>query len=281
MTVNTRVIKLLLRKDDLTYVPLADGLRLQILPNTSFLPQCQKHHFAAFIQDAAILVVWDDDPNHLLDRAQSIEDQLMHMIWRDQNEEELDEKTSAPKSKMTSRAPSIYIQETDSSDLEDVFEETPRRVVLIQPVLTAMTIALCVAAIAAGWRKIAIELAFDSKYIRIAFIAAVPIQMWLALVCDISHSSGILANITSVFLSVHYQLPRSTFWSYQPDEPEFEILLGTAPSPTSSQRFTPRHDPVPSIQRRVVVRHSSYCPVRQSGNFNIRNARGHCQYIHQ
>ena len=67
MTVNTRVIKLFLHSNDKAYVPLKGGLRLQVLPDISYLPRCQKHQFAAFIADRGLLIVWDDEPRHLLD----------------------------------------------------------------------------------------------------------------------------------------------------------------------------------------------------------------------
>ena len=67
MTVNTRVIKILLHLPTIcTYVEIQPGLRLQVLPDMSYLPRCQKHQFAAFIADRGILVVWEDEPKKLL-----------------------------------------------------------------------------------------------------------------------------------------------------------------------------------------------------------------------
>jgi len=83
MTVTTRVIKLFLSQHNANYVPLSDGLRLQILPSVDHLPRCQKHHFGAFIQDQQHLIVWDDQPKNLLQRASQIESSLMRMIWGD------------------------------------------------------------------------------------------------------------------------------------------------------------------------------------------------------
>src|SRR5882672_9785299 len=100
MTVNTRIVKLFMQQEDMTYIPLENGLRLQILPNVSYLPRCQKHHFAAFIHNASILIVWDDDPNHILERAQSFEDQLINMIWKEEAGED-DQSNVAPGNKMT------------------------------------------------------------------------------------------------------------------------------------------------------------------------------------
>ncbi|KAL2353394.1 glycosyl transferase family group 2-domain-containing protein [Cryomyces antarcticus] len=145
MTVNTRVIKLFLHNNDKPYVPLGDGLRLQVLPDMSYLPRCQKHQFAAFIADRGILVVWDDQPRHLLDRAERIERELMAMIW--QGESPFSENEKAP-----AKSENVSITEVDGesgADVEAVME-APRSIVLIQPVLSACTMALTIVAIGAA-----------------------------------------------------------------------------------------------------------------------------------
>src|SRR3954469_13695247 len=86
MTVNTTVIRVFLSRHTADYVPLANGLRIQVLPSVDYLPRCQKHHFGAFIADQQILAVWDDRPTHLLKRASEIEKSLMEMIWSDNTE---------------------------------------------------------------------------------------------------------------------------------------------------------------------------------------------------
>ena len=183
MTVNTRVIKLFLRRENIAYVPLEGGLRLQILSTVNQLPQCQKHHFAAFIQESATLIVWDDDPNHILERVQAIEDQLIAMIWKEENTEE-EPATPVLTNRMHSRAPSTMNPSGPHGDLEAFDEkmtQSPRRIVFIQPILTALCLVLLIAAIGSGWRQIAIEIKVDKAWIRLAFAAVVPFQYWLAL----------------------------------------------------------------------------------------------------
>lgn len=167
----------------MAYVPLDNGLRIQVLPDITYLPEGQKHHFAAFIQDPSLLVVWDDDPNHLLPRAQSIEDQLMNMVWNHDAEENEKASTAAP-SKAASRTASIHVKEINSSQSssEESLAEPPRKIVMIQPVLTAVTLFLIIAAIGSGWRQIVLQLRVDHKWIRLAFVVIVPLQIWLALV---------------------------------------------------------------------------------------------------
>ncbi|KZF19607.1 hypothetical protein L228DRAFT_214578 [Xylona heveae TC161] len=173
MTVSTRVIKLFLRRQDIGYVPLPDGLRLQILPSIAYLPESQKHQFAAFIQDVGILVVWDDVPRDLLDRAERIEKQLMQMIWREETDEKKDEN-----SVVVTEIPGSDI---DGYDLEYAQPEKPRETVLIQAFLSGLTLVLVIAAMGAGWGRVAQEIAIDGQYIRIAFVAVLPLQIWLAL----------------------------------------------------------------------------------------------------
>ncbi len=180
MTVNTRVIKLFLRRQDLSYVPLQDGLRLQILPDITHLPRCQKHHFAAFINDAAILVVWDDEPKNLLERAKSIQQQLMDMIWQESSPYQTEKSPGKVSHGFSVTELALDSEEGDISR-EDLAEK-PRRTVLIQPVLTGITLAMIIAALGSGWRQIAVELVVDKSWLRLAFLIVVPLQIWLALV---------------------------------------------------------------------------------------------------
>lgn len=174
MTVNTRVIRILLAANSYPFVEIEDGLRVQVLPSISYLPRCQKHQFAAFIADVGLLVVWDDEPKKILSRVIGIETALMNMIWG---------ATSAYPEENEKKEPAVDTQEYDP-DLES-FEEKPRRIVLMQAVLTAFTLALSLIALGAGWRNIAQEIAVDQNYIRVAFVAALIPQFWLSLVSSI------------------------------------------------------------------------------------------------
>lgn len=174
MTVNTRVIKLFLHRNHKPYVPLKNGLRLQVLPDMSALPRCQKHQFAAFIADRGILVVWDDEPRHLLDRARKIEKALMEMIWNDDPDEDMDDKKDG----------STLAGNEDASDEGDVERgtvEKPRKVMMLTPFISAGTLCLVTLAIGSGYRSIAIETVIDSFYLRLAFVFTIPPLIWLAL----------------------------------------------------------------------------------------------------
>lgn len=180
MTVSTRVIKLFLRRQDLSYVPLQDGLRLQILPDITHLPQCQKHHFAAFMNDTATLIVWDDEPRNLLKRAEDIQQQLMAMIWQEDSPYQ-NEKQSGKESNGVSVTEFAVDSEHGYMSQEDLTEK-PRRIVLIQPILTGVTLFLIIAALGSGWRELVVELVVDKSWLRLAFLLVVPLQIWLGLV---------------------------------------------------------------------------------------------------
>jgi hypothetical protein len=92
MTVNSRVIKTFLQwSPDAVDVPLMNGLRVQILPTIDDLPRARKHQFAAFVASEGLLVVWDDDALHLVQRAKAIESELMELVWKAGGEDDDDE----------------------------------------------------------------------------------------------------------------------------------------------------------------------------------------------
>lgn len=174
MTISTRVITLILERNQAPYVEIMRGLRLQVVPNIQALIACQKHQFAAFVADQKMLVVWEDEPKHLLERGEYIQSCLLRRIW-DNESAFLDEKS------LSNEMPRMDEGEDDGQK-ENLWVEKPRRVVLIQPVMTAATLILVLAAIGSGWRQVAIEISVDGNLIRLAFVACILPQMWLALV---------------------------------------------------------------------------------------------------
>ena len=269
MTVNTRIVKLLLRRPDVAYVPLENGLRLQILPNVTYLPRGQKHHFAAFIQDSSILIVWDDDPNHILARAQNIQDQLMNMIWKEEDDED-EKSTIPPGSKTASRAPSIYLKElTDPQNFDERLTEPPRKIVFIQSFVTAITIILMIAAVGAGWRQLAIEISVDKNWVRLALLVMTPIQIWLALVGRSAVTFGISLTDKTVLHASSSRMYFSDHRSNKSDEPEYKVFLWRRTSSTL-QRYSPScHDSMSRLQGGLMVCHRTNCEITQSSHLNV------------
>lgn len=64
---------------------------------------------------------------------------------------------------------------------EDLVDK-PRKIVLIQASITAATLAMIIAAIGGGFRRVAVEIMIDHTCLRLALIVVVPIQIWLGLV---------------------------------------------------------------------------------------------------
>lgn len=172
MTVKTDVIETFLRTSQLPYVPFLDGLRIQVLPNITFLSKSKKHHFAAFIQDPGFLVVWHDDPEQVISRAEKIEQHLVSLLWKDEN-------LVIPKSERTSAAPSIK-EKADDDDLEARrYDDKPRKTIMYQAILMGLAGLLVILTIGVGWRKVAVELKTDHTYLRLALACVILPQIWL------------------------------------------------------------------------------------------------------
>ncbi|KAG7289642.1 hypothetical protein NEMBOFW57_006017 [Staphylotrichum longicolle] len=179
MTVNTPVVRALLdsivSKTDLDHVPLPDGLRVQVLRTMADLPRGQLHHFAAFVEDVRLLVVWDDEPEKLLARVQNLEARFIEIIWG--NGEEGDEDEDAGEKKGASAA----VQELDPAQLEEALAAEKRPVRLESAIVVSIAMILWVMCPAIGVRWLVFQALVDGTYIRFALVAALPVQMFTSL----------------------------------------------------------------------------------------------------
>ncbi len=172
MTVNSRVIKTFLQwSPDAVDVPLMNGLRIQILPTIDDLPRARKHQFAAFIASEALLIVWDDEATNLIERAKSIEAELMELVWKTGEPEDDGEGGK--------KGPNVTEVEIDEESGEILPERRPLH--LQNTVLVAFTLALIVTVLGAGFRELGIEIAVDHGYIRLAFLLLTPVQVFFTL----------------------------------------------------------------------------------------------------
>lgn len=180
MTVNSRVIKTFLEwSPNAGDVPLMNGLRVQILPTLADLHRARKHQFAAFIAQEALLVVWDDDALNIIQRAQQIESQLMQLVWKTPVEVTVSEKRG--ESNNTSQTDVSETAPRDEEAGEVTFEQRPT--MLLNTILVSLTLFIICVVLGAAFRAIAQEIAVDGDYIRLAFIALTPIQVFFTLVC--------------------------------------------------------------------------------------------------
>ena len=169
-----------MHRDEIAFIPIQDNLRLQVLPSLEYLPNCQRHQGAAFIQDRQLFVVWADDVDSAEQRANGYLDQIIQKF--SQGFSDVEGKHSKQDVVVNEIPVDSEGTSLESSDAECNVREVPRRPVLIQAVLSALTLTCIFAAIGSGWRQIAIESAIDKNYIRLAFLIVAPFQIWLALV---------------------------------------------------------------------------------------------------
>jgi hypothetical protein len=175
MTINTRMLDLILSRTALPYVQIQLGKRLQIVPDFNALPFCQKNMSAAFVASHQALVVWEDDPKRLLDKAQGLQDAMIKMVWGN-GVANMTDKTIV-------KSIGIVLKEYDES-LDDYEEhpEQPRRIKLWQSLYTAIAICMLTVAIGSGWRQVAIQQIQDPNWSRLLFLIVIPAQAWLSLV---------------------------------------------------------------------------------------------------
>ncbi|KLU83066.1 hypothetical protein MAPG_02133 [Magnaporthiopsis poae ATCC 64411] len=170
MTVNSRVIKTFLQwSPDAVDVPLMNGLRVQILPTIDDLPRARKHQFAAFVASEGLLIVWDDDALHLVQRAKAIESELMELVWKAGAEDDEDEKKGGD----------VNDYEIDEESGEIKPEKRP--VHLLNTWLVTFTLILVTVSLGAAWRQLAIECSVDQTYVRLALVGLAPLQIFFTL----------------------------------------------------------------------------------------------------
>lgn len=142
----------------------------------SDLPRCHKHHFAAFVLDPPLMVVWDDEAERVLARAEGLEKTLIRHIWR---EEDVSEQEDVPE-KQTS--PHVQASEVDPADPEKGQATDPRPIRFISPLMVGITLALSFTCLGLGWRYLAMQTTVDGDFKRLALVAVAPLTFFISLV---------------------------------------------------------------------------------------------------
>jgi hypothetical protein len=263
MTVHSRVIKTFLAwSPDATDVPLMNGLRVQILPTISDLPRARKHQFAAFVASDALLIVWDDDPSHLMERAEAIESELMELVWKAGAPQEAGEAND------DKRVTRITEFEVDKESGEIFPEQRPTN--LMNTILVAFTSVIILTLLGLGFRSVAVEVAVDRGYTRLAFLALTPVQVFFTLVRPPAmFTSRKCTNSIPVLLASDSRLHCSMHWTHPTDAREFEILLRQVFASIAEQGSTSHHCAMPCIQRGPDFCHRTYRQVNQTGDINL------------
>lgn len=171
MTVNSEVIQPFLDwSPDATDVPLLNGLRIQILPEIEDLYRARRHQYAAFIASEAFLVVWDDDPAHILIRAKQIEGELVRYVWDAAEGRDADE--NAP----LNEDGTFFDEESGQLGKQD------RPVMYYHAVLVACAVCLLTIITGLGYQRILEEVLLLHSWTSLALVLMTPVTLFLALV---------------------------------------------------------------------------------------------------
>lgn len=233
MTVNSRVIKTFLSwSPDAVDVPLMNGLRIQILPTMDDLARARKHQFAAFVASEALLVVWDDDALHLVQRAKAIESELMELVWQTgEIGEEEGEKT-----------PRIFTGgEIEIDEESGQIKPEKRPVHLLNTYLVSFVLVIVTTSLGAAWRQLAIEVSVDGSYVRLALIGLFPIQVFFSLF----FAQVLVGCLAQIFGPIRQLTINSKFYSARPPP---RLRTPTLPHIVSlySSISARRHHPYPA-----------------------------------
>jgi hypothetical protein len=254
MTVNSRVVKTFLQwSPDAVDVPLLNGLRIQILPTMADLPRARKYQFAAFIADTSLLVVWDDDALNIIARAEQIESELMQLVWQARAGGEYGDEAKE------ARLAHASVEEVVDVETGELGYRERRPTMLWNTILVSFTLILVLCMLGAGYRQIAIESAIDGNYLRMAFIALTPIQVFFTLV-SIRRScskAGQELTLAVVLCAGYCWMSRAVLWSRLTVDNQLKVLLRQTAAEDQDCNFASRYHPVPGIQGRIGLRH---CP---------------------
>ncbi|KAK0726203.1 glycosyl transferase family group 2-domain-containing protein [Apiosordaria backusii] len=202
MTVNSRVIKTFLAwSPDAVDVPLMNGLRVQILPTIDDLPRARKHQFAAFVASEGLLIVWDDEALHLVERARGIEKELMDLVWKAGAEEDEEEKGGLP-----------IATEAEVDEESGELKPEKRPVHLLNTYLVSLTLVLVTVSLGAAFRQLAIEVSVDNNYMRLALVALFPVQIFFTLF----FAQVIVGCLAQIFGPIRQLTINSKFYSARP-----------------------------------------------------------------
>ena len=145
-------------------IPLQGGLQLQVLPRMTDLPRCQKHHFAAFIVEPPMLVVWDDDPSTIMKRVERVQADILALIWGPEGKDEDEEATK------------------EKEDVEQGGVPEKRVMKVERSAMIGLSLAIALTCLGIGWRWLAMEVMTDTSYLRLILVISSPIQLFVSMV---------------------------------------------------------------------------------------------------
>ncbi|KAI0173685.1 glycosyl transferase family group 2-domain-containing protein [Hypoxylon sp. FL1284] len=203
MTVNSRVIKTFLSwSPEAVDVPLMNGLRIQILPTIDDLARARKHQFAAFVASEGLLIVWDDDALHLVQRAKAIESELMELVWQ----------TGEVGNEESEKKPEFQVGEVEIDEESGQVKPEKRPIHLLNTYQVSLVLALVIVSLGAAWRQLAIEVSVDGSTVRLALLALFPVQIFFTLF----FAQVIIGCLSQIFGPIRQLTINSKFYSARP-----------------------------------------------------------------
>jgi len=212
MTVASKTIGILLDcAPDATDVPLRNGLRVQVVQTLEDLKRARIHQCAAFVAHERLLVVWDDEPRNLLDRAQSIEDDLMELVWASEGESEpqLSEK----------KKPQVTVTAVMNADGQMTYDLEAaeaglgaRAVKIYNTVYVTGTMFLVIVFIGFGTRTLVVESMVDRSFLRLLLLLLIPVQVFFSLF----FWQVVIGCFAQIFGPIKHMNENSRFYSGKP-----------------------------------------------------------------
>jgi hypothetical protein len=120
----------------------------------------------------------------------------MKVIWHYDDEEET---TSDSKDAPVVTIANVGNGEVTPGELEESTTVQDRPTLLINSIVVGLTLTLLTAALGAGWRNLAQEFSIDGSFMRLALVAATPVQVFVSLVSHLYERSfeALLTNNSS------------------------------------------------------------------------------------
>jgi hypothetical protein len=260
MTINTNVISIFVSSQPGDSASLQGGLSVQILPSISYLPGCLKHQFAAFIRDRGILVVWDDNPDKIIEHTTRLETLLMETIWNNGANYADEEK------ELTTE------QIDEITSLENMEEgrvqEERRPLMFISPTIVAGTMILIFSCLGLGWRKLALEVAVDGNYIRLGLALFSPLLFFVGLVC-FSITIHFLVLTFLVLNAVDHQLFIPNLGAGEPTHGKQQSIFGKTAKTNHNWTTSSHNHPDACVQGGSEWGYQTDYNVNQRCNVNI------------
>lgn len=198
------------------------------------------------IRGQVTLVVWDDNALHLIERAKAIESELMELVWKTGEPEDVEQGISKV-------GPIVAAVEIDEESGEVLPQNHPTK--LLNTALVSFTIILFIVVLGSGCNSMAVEVAVGHNYLRFLFLLS-PIQIFFTLVGYQfgGNNTRTLTAFSQFFAQVIVGCLAQCF--------------GPVRQMTQNSRFFSAHCS-PRLQNRILPHITIQCPVYKEGLHSV------------